>query len=99
MKYFTSMRRIEQISGKHISKIMNEENRYDKIADEDTGEELIQIVMRYEIMVALKHMKMGKAPGPSEVHAEMIVTSRDVGNRILTELFQRILDEKGMPVD
>ena len=46
----------------HMSKIMNEENEWDQIAD--TVEGPIERMMREEIMEALKYLKIGKAPGP-----------------------------------
>ena len=54
------MRRIEQNSRKHMSKIMNEENEWDQIADTVVGP--IVRVMREEIMEAFNYLKIGKAP-------------------------------------
>ena len=54
-------------------------------------------MMREETMEAFKYLKIGKAPGPTEVYAEMILASGDVGIIVLMELCNRILDEKGMP--
>ena len=39
-------------------------------------------------------MKIGKAPGPTEVYADMTLASEDVRIRVLMELWQRIMDEK-----
>ena len=85
---------------------MNEENEWDQNADADTAEGAIERVMREDITEAFKHMKIGKAPGPSDVYAELILASRDVDYtqiidtcRVLMELCQRILDGKGMPED
>ena len=39
-------------------------NEWDQIAD--TVEEPIERVMREEIMEALKYLKIGKAPGPTD---------------------------------
>ena len=50
-------------------------------------------------MEALKHLKIEKAPGPSEVYAEMILASGDVEIGVLMELRQGILYGKGMPLD
>ena len=66
----------------HMSKIMNEENEWDQIAD--TVEGSIERVMREEITEAFKYLKIGKAPGPTEVYAQMILASEDVGIRVLT---------------
>ena len=78
-------------------KIMNEENEWDQIAD--TVEGKIERVMREEIMEALKHLKIGKAPGPTEVYEEMILASEDVGMRVLMELCQRKIDGGEMQED
>ena len=48
-------------------------------------------------MEALKYLRNGRAPGPSEDYAEMILASGYVGIRVLVEICHRILDEKGMP--
>ena len=50
-------------------------------------------------MEAFKYLKIGKAPGWSEVYAEMILASGDIWIRVLMELSQRILDGKVMPAD
>ena len=50
-------------------------------------------------MEAFKHLKIERATGPSDVYAEMILASGDVGIRALMELCQRILDGKEMPAD
>ena len=55
--------------------------------------------LREEIMEALKHLKIRKAPGPTEVYAEMIPANGDVGIRVLIEICQSILDGNGMPED
>ena len=58
-----------------------------------------KLFIREEIMETFKHLKIGKAPGASEVNAELIVASGDIGIRVLMELCQRILDGKRMPAD
>ena len=50
-------------------------------------------------MGTFKHLKIGRACGPSEAYAEMILSSGDVGIRVLMELFLNILDEKEMPAN
>ena len=55
--------------------------------------------MREWILEADKHFMIAKAPGPSEVYSDMILAKGDVGIRVLIELYQRILDGKGMPAD
>ena len=48
-------------------------------------------------MEAFKYMKIGMAPGPTEVYAEMILASGDVGIRVQMTLCHGILDGSGMP--
>ena len=50
-------------------------------------------------MEALKYLKIGMAPGPTEAYAEMILAGGDVGIRVLMEHCHRILDGIGMPQD
>ena len=80
----------------HMSKIMNEENELDQIADADG---LIERVMRDEIMEEFKYLTIGKVPVPTEAYTEMILASGDVGITVLIELCHRILDRKGLPDD
>ena len=51
------------------------------------------------MMEAFKYLNIGKAPGTTEVYVRMILASGDVGNRILIEHCQKILDGKRMPAD
>ena len=57
---------------------MNEEKEWDQIEDADDVEGPIQRVTREEIMEAFEHLKIGKTPVSSEVHAEMILANGDV---------------------
>ena len=91
MGHFIVNRRIEQNSGKQ------EGNEWDQIAD--TVERPIKRVLREEILEVFKHLKIGKAPGPSEIYAQMILARGDVGIRALMEQCQRIQDGKGMRAD
>ena len=78
---------------------MNEENEWDKITDADAVEGPIERVMKEEIVEAFKYLKIGKAPVPTEVYAEMILASGEVGIRVLMELCHRILDGRRMLED
>ena len=42
-------------------------------------------------------MKAGKAAGPLEGSVEMIVASGEIGIDVMVELFQSVLDGRGMP--
>ena len=46
---------------------------------------------------AMQSMKSGKATGTSEVSVEMIVSSGEIGVKVMMELCQRALDGIGMP--
>ena len=52
----------------HMSKMMNEENELDQIADADAVDGPIERVMREEIMEEFKYLMIGKVPGPTEVY-------------------------------
>ena len=52
----------------HMSQIMNEDIEWDQIADAGVVEGPIERVMREDIMEAFKYLKIGKAPGPTEVY-------------------------------
>ena len=60
-------------------------------------ERAIKYVTQEEIVKAIKVMKPRKAAGPSEVCAEMISASGEVGVGVMVELCQRVFDGKGMP--
>ena len=51
----------------------------------------IKNVTREEIAIAIKVMKPGKVAGPSEVCAEMISDSGEVGVSVMVELCQCVL--------
>ena len=57
----------------------------------------VKIVTHKEMAVAIKVMKPEKAAGPSEICAEMISASGEVGVGVMVELCQCMLDGKGMP--
>ena len=48
---------------------------------------------------AIREMKVGKAPGPSEVTVEMVVASGEIGIDVMVELCQGVLNGKGMPAE
>ena len=52
----------------------------------DTVEGAIE---REEMTEAFKHLKIGKAPGPSVAYAETILASGDIGIKVLMELRQQ----------
>ena len=83
----------------HMEKVMNEENKWDGVVDVDVVQGPIESVTREEVMTAIKAMKAGKAAGVSEVVAEHIDASGEVGIDVITEMANRVLDGKGIPDD
>ena len=80
-----------------MEKIMNEENKWDRMVETDLVEEPVEKVACNEIVEAIQSMKSGKTTGPSEVSVEMIVASGKIGVEVMMELCQRVLDDRGMP--
>ena len=81
----------------HMEKIMNEENEWDCMKKTDLVQGPVEKVACNEIVEAIQSMKSGKATGPSEVSVKMIVTSGEIGVKVMMELCQRVLDGRGMP--
>ena len=77
-------------------KIVNEEKEWDHVVETDVVERPVEKVARNEIVEAMQKMKSGKATGPSQVSAEMIVASGEIGLKVMMELCQRVLDRRGM---
>ena len=78
---------------------MNEENDWDLNVKGDAVEGPVVCVGREEVLQALNEIKTGIAFGPSEVSLELIATSGGVGILMMTEVFQKVLDGFGMPVE
>ena len=81
----------------HMEKIMNEENKWDRMVETDVVEGPVEKVARNQIVEAIQSMKLGKATGTSEVSVEMIVASGEIGVKVMMELCQHVLDGRGMP--
>ena len=76
---------------------MTEKNKWDHMVETDVVEGLVGKVTRNEIVEAMQKMKSGKATGPSEVSMEMIVASGEIQVKVMMELCQHVLDDRGMP--
>ena len=78
---------------------MNKENDWDHVTAGSMVEGQTKNVCGTgtEMAIAIKVMKPGKAARPSEVRAEMISASGEIGVSVMVELCQRVLDGKGMP--
>ena len=70
----------------HMENIMNQENDWDHITTANLVEGPIEKVSKEEIIIALKMMKQGKAPGPSEVNTEMVIASGETESEVMKEL-------------
>ena len=81
----------------HMEKIMNEENEWNLMVEIDVVEGPVEKVTRNEIVEAMQRMKSGKATGTSEVSVDMIVASGKIRVKVMMELCQRVLDDRGMP--
>ena len=73
---------------------MNKENDWDHVTEASMVEGPIKNVTPEEMAIAIKVMKPGKV---AEVCEEMISISGKVEVTVMVELFQRVLDGKGMP--
>ena len=80
-----------------MEEIINKENNWDHVTEADMVEGLIRKASREEMAMAIKVMKPGNAAGPSEVCAEIISASGEVGVSVMVELCQWVLDGKRMP--
>jgi len=81
----------------HMEKIMNVENEWDHRMEVDIVQGPIEKITREEIVKTIRAMKLGKAAGPSEVSTEMIIASGEIEVDVMMELFQNVLDRKGIP--
>ena len=80
-----------------MEKIMNEENEFNHMTETDVLEGPVERVARNEIAKAMQKMKSGEATRPSEVKVEMIVTTDEIGVKMMMELCQHKLNGRGMP--
>ena len=78
----TGERERAEVWKEHMEKVMNEENEWNGIVDVDLVQGPLERVIREEVMMAIKAMKLGKAGGTSEVVAEHIAASGKVGIKI-----------------
>ena len=83
----------------HMEEIMNEENLWDHQVDVNATEGPVEEISRAEVLQAMKEMKLGKAPGLSEVTTEMIRSSGERGVKVMREICQRVMDGEGLPND
>ena len=75
---------------------MNKGNNWDHVTAASMVEGPIKNDTHKE-MAIIKVMKQGKAAGPSEICAEMISGSGEIGVSVMVELCQGVLDGREMP--
>ena len=80
-----------------MEEIMNVENEWDQMVEEDMVKEPVEEAIDQEVMEAVNKMKLGKAAGLSEVNMDMIIASGKFGVGLMKKLRQRVLDGKVMP--
>ena len=80
-----------------MGEIINKENDWDHVTADSMVEGPTKNVIRKEMAIATKVIKAGKPAGPSDVCAEMISASGEVGVSVMVELCQCMLGGKEMP--
>ena len=78
---------------------MNEENEWDHGISAEIKEAPADCIRISEIVAALKKMKRHKAPGLSQLSAEMIQTTEGIGTHWLLDLCNGIVKEGCIPED
>ena len=57
------------------------------MVETDVVEGLVEKITSEEVVKAMQKMKSGKATGPFEVSVEMILTSGEIGAKMMVDLF------------
>ena len=83
----------------YMERILNEENDWDHNVEGDAVEDPVVCANREEMLQALKEVRTGKAPGPSEISLELIAASGGVEIQVMVEICQKVLDGFGMPAE
>jgi len=78
---------------------MNEENEWDHKISAGIKEGPADCIMIAEVTAVLKKMKRPKAPGLSELVAEMIQATRDIGTQWILDLCNGIVKQGCIPED
>ena len=67
------------------------------MVETDVVEGPVEKVARNEIVKTIQKIISGKAARPSKVSVEMIVSSGEIGVKVMIKLCQRVLDGRKMP--
>ena len=90
---------IREIWKQYMEKLLNEENEWDSNVECNVKEGPSCTIGRDEVVKALKQMRDGKAPGLSGVASELMKAAGDVGIEWLTDLCDKIIQERKIPED
>ena len=72
------------------TKCLNKENEWDQNVKAELMEGPVERDIREEVVKAIRKMKARKATGPSEVSAEMIAVSGEIGVGVMVDLCVRV---------
>ena len=85
-------------SKEYFEKLMNEENnRGPRTKEAEVVNKEVNYVSREEVKNAVRRMKKGKAVGPDELPVEVWKYMKEMGIKLLTRLFKRLLVGERMP--
>lgn len=97
-KVLTSEDSVQRRWKEYFQVLMNEENEREKRVEKvNSVEQVVQKISTYEVRMALKRMKVGKAVGPDEIPVEVWKCLGEAAVEFLTRLFNRILVSEKMP--
>jgi len=82
---------------RHMEKVTNEENEWDGEVETNVVQGPIERVTEGEVRRAIKAMKLGKASGVTDVVAEHVVASGEIGVEVMVKLCNRVLAGESMP--
>jgi len=83
----------------YMEKLMNEENEWDHRISATVKEGPADCIRINEVAAALKKMKRRKAPVLSQLVAEMIQSTGDIGTQWILDLYNGIVKEGCIPED
>ena len=83
----------------YMEKLLNEENEWNGNVEDSQVEGEIDDIDDVEIITAMKQMKEGKACGISNVSAELLMHSGEIGVAVMKDICNKILNEESIPED
>ena len=78
----------------YMERLMNVENTWHGKVEADVMEESIKCIIEMEVKNTLSAIKLGKAPGPTDVSSEMLLAARQKGKKLLVNICNFIITEK-----